>query len=293
MLLYALLNSGGALLMKIGLDKLEIEGFEGIKINKELIKFLLKLLKSPIIMLGALLFISDFIIYQFALSLFDISTVKPLINLSIVFMILFGKIILKESISKKEWLGLFFLIGGAIIISLFPEASDVNYDLILIFVSGMIVLVLGFLIFIILRVINVNRESFFIALIASLYFAIGSIFNKVLLEILFSEIFLIIAILFVLSYGLAFLLITTSLYEDKLSIVGPIINLVSSTITIIFGVLLLNEEIIILFSGQAVFPQSFLKIFGIVLVAFGVILTYKKDIINLNTISNIERNNMQ
>jgi len=109
---YAFFNGIGSLFFKIGLNKIDSSKISFTKLSKENFKAFLGLIKNPIWLLGFIFLLIDFIIYQFALKIYEVSVVKPLVNLNLFFVILFGLTIMKEKINLKEWIGTALIIIG-------------------------------------------------------------------------------------------------------------------------------------------------------------------------------------
>ncbi|MHA1561233.1 MAG: hypothetical protein ACTSPA_03835 [Promethearchaeota archaeon] len=109
---YAIFNGIGSLFFKISLNKIDSSKISFTKLSKENFKAFLGLIKNPIWILGFIFLLIDFIIYQFALKIYEVSVIKPLVNLNLFFVILFGLTIMKEKINLKEWIGTALIIIG-------------------------------------------------------------------------------------------------------------------------------------------------------------------------------------
>ncbi len=264
---YAFFNGIGSLFFKIGLNKIDNTKISFTKWSKENFKAFLELLKNPIWLLGFIFLLIDFIIYQFALKKYEVSVVKPLVNLNLFFVVLFGLTIMKEKINLKEWIGTALIIIGAIIITINSESSETYLNLInfWIFLSIMIILIV-FNMIILTKLKNGNYE-YFVSISSGILYGMGSIFNKGLYSSnLHQGYFTILLILFVLSYFLAFIYGQAAYLKGRMSIVSVLVNIFSIFIPFIGGIIIFEESF------------QLLKITGLVLIIVGILLNYKKKI---------------
>ncbi len=263
---YAFFNGVGSLFFKIGLNKIDNTKISFTKWSKENFRAFLELLKNPIWILGFIFLLIDFIIYQFALKIYEVSVVKPLVNLNLFFVILFGLTIMKEKINLKEWIGTALIIIGAITITINSESSDTNLNYInfWIFLSIMIILIV-FNMIILTRFKNGNYE-YFVSILSGILYGMGSIFNKGLYSSNLQQgYFTILVILFVLSYFLAFIYGQAAYLKGRMSIVSVLVNILSILTPFIGGIIIFGESF------------QLLKISGLVLIIAGILLNYKQE----------------
>ncbi len=282
MLGYAIFNGLGSLLFKIHYRDHEFDDQRSLlTLDKNLPQTLWKLIKDWKWTLGAILLVSDFVIYQFALSKYEISIVKPLVNLNLIFVITFGVVILKEKISKKEIIAIFCIAFGSIIISLYSVQEETIPNLLALSIFAIIIFSTVFLgVCIQKRKEGKKNHEYFVSVFCGTLYGLGSIFNKAMYQNIYSPpllYFTIFAILFGISYFFAFIFGQFAYSEGRMAMVSTIVNVISILIPFIGGVLIFNEELLILFEDRYTFPNSYVKIFGLVLIIIGVLLAYKND----------------
>ncbi len=86
MIIYGLISGISAIILKIGIFRAG-----GIKINKfirDIGSAAWRLMTTPIWLLGGISAIIGFIIYTVALNAYDVSVVKPLVNINLLFTII-------------------------------------------------------------------------------------------------------------------------------------------------------------------------------------------------------------
>ena len=88
---YAFFNGIGSFFYKKGLKKVDSSEISFISFKKKNLTSLFYLFLNPIWVLGLICLGLDFLIYQFALSRFEVSAVKPLVNLNLIFVFFFVK----------------------------------------------------------------------------------------------------------------------------------------------------------------------------------------------------------
>ncbi len=66
--------------------------------------------------LGIALFVLEALFYTIALQRLDISTAYPLGALSFIFVTLFSRWMLSETVDLKRWIGLALIVGGAALV---------------------------------------------------------------------------------------------------------------------------------------------------------------------------------
>ena len=273
---YAFFNGIGSFFFKKGLQKLDGEEFSFIRLTRENLRNLIRLFRNPIWVLGLVCLGIDFFIYQIALARFEVSKVKPLVNLNLIFVIFFGLIILNEKIDYKEWFGLIMIVSGAVLISINAKEMVPKLDLnaFWIFSLGGIFLVLFFILF--LKISSRLSYELIGSIICGILYGMGSVYNKVLFVEPISTLYLILGgSFFTICYGFAFLFGQTAYLKGRMSIVSIIVNILSILTPFIGGALLFNESFIIE-SEQWFWRWS--KILGVGLIASGIILNFLTDL---------------
>jgi hypothetical protein len=64
--------------------------------------------------------------------------------------------------------------------------------------------------------------------------------------------------------------------QGRLVVVGAVMSIIGVGIPILGAVIIFNEALLISFAGSLVFPLSYLKLIGIILILFGTIAIYPK-----------------
>ena len=175
---YAIFNGIGSLCYKIGLNKINSESIDFLRFNKNNVKGFFQLLRTPIWVLGLIFLITDFFIYQLALSIFEISVVKPLVNLNLIFVFIFGIFVMKEKVKIREWIGILLIIFGAVSISLFAEETTtiLNYTGFWIFLA--VIMILAVANIAILKIRGNKNTEFFVSISGGIMYGLGSVLNK-------------------------------------------------------------------------------------------------------------------
>ncbi|GIP32849.1 EamA family transporter [Paenibacillus sp. J2TS4] len=97
----------GQLLWKITLNRHPIKTWDNV----------LTILLQPSMILGCILFAAATLIWFYALSRYNLSRIYPLQSMAYVLGAVGGVVFLRESMSVYQWLGLFFIVGGAFLLS--------------------------------------------------------------------------------------------------------------------------------------------------------------------------------
>jgi drug/metabolite transporter (DMT)-like permease len=97
----------GQIVWKIALNRTPLTGIHNLG----------TVLMQPYILVGCLLYGIATVIWFYALSRFDLSRVYPLQSIAYVLGALFGWLVLKETFTSSQWLGLLFLVGGAFLLA--------------------------------------------------------------------------------------------------------------------------------------------------------------------------------
>lgn len=281
MLGYAVLNGLGSICFKISLNGKEGELTEFLSFKKGWIRNLLSLIKKPLWLLGVIFLVADFFVYQLALQKYEVSVVKPLVNLNLIFVITFGVFFLHEKITKREVGSIILIILGAFSITYrSEEISNVPELNILWGFSAMIFFAVIISVFMLLRAkdrTDPNFEYFGSILSGSLY-GLGALFNKSFYNVEDADFGYTIALLglFGLSYGTAFLYGQFSYSEGRMSLVSALVNIMSVIVPFIGGILIFTENLFIPIEGNLVLPWSYIKIVGLILTISGIIIAYTK-----------------
>ena len=104
----------GQILLKIGIDRI---GVNGIGSTKALISLFSGIIKSPMVLTGLFLYFISAAIWLVILSTVDLSFAYPFIGLSYVLVLILSKFILKEEVNPIRWIGGFIITAGVVIIS--------------------------------------------------------------------------------------------------------------------------------------------------------------------------------
>ena len=280
MLIYGIVSGGSAIILKKGIFKAG-----GIKLDnffQDILPTAYNLLTTPMWFLGGVAALTGFFIYTIALNTYDISIVKPLINTNLLFTFIFAAIIFKERLSFVEWFGVGVLILGLILFALSPSiasTNDMNILLLLGFFPITVGLV-GIMIVLIFVLKRIGSTEFVFPLFAGIFFGFGTFFTKSLLigmngslQTMLPDDLLIIysLVMLMVTYGFAIVSQQFAFEKGRLSIVSPITNAVSVTISIIGAYFVFYEELIPSFSGLLTL-QSFFKLFGLICIILALIL---------------------
>jgi len=104
----------GQLLLKIGIDRI---GVNGIGSMKALISLFSGIIRSPMVLTGLFLYFISAAIWLVILSTVDLSFAYPFIGLSYVIILVFSRLILKEEVNPLRWAGALIVTVGVVIIS--------------------------------------------------------------------------------------------------------------------------------------------------------------------------------
>ena len=275
MLGYAILNGLGSLFWKIGLNKFKSEELNFLKIQIRNFSDFFKLVKTPIWTLGWILIISDFFVYQLALSKYEVSVVKPLVNLNLIFVIVFGVVIMKENIILREWISIFCIILGSILITINAKESSTEVNIVsLVIFTSVIGIILVISVIALLKSPKSNYE-FFVSIFCGALYGLGSLFNKSAYSVGIGTIsFFFFMLFWEISYLLAFLYGQMAYLKGRMSMVSPIVNIVSILVPFFGGVLVLGESFYTPDSSNSII--SFAKLSGLMIIIVGIMLSYKK-----------------
>jgi uncharacterized membrane protein len=135
---------------------------------------------------GFLLSLLGWIPYMIAQSLIGVLIVSPIMSIGLLFLVLFAKKILGESMKIREGIAMSLLIIAPILIT-FSDISEVKINLISFLPSFMLFLLIISGISIILYFYGNSREDkslegLFLLLIASILFSLGAIFTNIFVQ---------------------------------------------------------------------------------------------------------------
>lgn len=106
-----LLDVIGQLAFKLGLDRLpEPEG--GFRLGR----FWRQIAGAPLLWCGVSAYVIEFITWLFVLSLVPLSLVFPAASLSYVGVVLGGRLVLGETVSRRRWLGTLVITTGVMLV---------------------------------------------------------------------------------------------------------------------------------------------------------------------------------
>lgn len=101
---------GGQVLLKIALDRVPALSWTWSWIWHNVIL-------NPILILAIVLFTGGNLIWVYMLKLYPLSTAYPLTSIGFVFSMLSGWLILKETITPLQWLGVVLVMAGCYLIA--------------------------------------------------------------------------------------------------------------------------------------------------------------------------------
>lgn len=104
----------GQILLKIGINRIEIVDFSGLEALKQLF---FGVIKSPLVISGLFLYVISAAIWLIVLSAVDLSFAYPFIGFTYVMVLVLSKLILKEDVNPIRWAGALIITIGVIVIS--------------------------------------------------------------------------------------------------------------------------------------------------------------------------------
>ncbi len=104
----------GQILLKIGINRIDIGGLSGLGTLKQLFT---GVIKSPLVLTGLFLYFISAAIWIVILSAVDLSFAYPFIGLTYVLVLTLSKLILKEDVSIIRWAGAAIITIGVIVMS--------------------------------------------------------------------------------------------------------------------------------------------------------------------------------
>jgi len=271
MLIYGLISGASAIILKIGIFKAG-----GIHINnffKDVLPTAWRLIKNPTWFTGGMAAIAGFLVYTVALNIYDVSVVKPLVNTNLLFTFVLAYLVFKEKLTLKEWFGIVILISGLLFMAFAPTSeleSGMNSPLLFAFFPVVIIMLI--LMIFVMFVARYGYAELIFPLFAGSFFGMGTFFTKSLLVSLRGlstadplQGFMFFYSLFMLLLTYAFAIISQQLAFERgrLSIVSPITNSLSVTVSFIGAYFVFYEELIVPVHGELTI-LSFFKIIGVI-----------------------------
>jgi uncharacterized membrane protein len=280
MVIYGMVSAGSAIMQKKGIF---LAG--GIKLDnflKDVLPMAWRLLTTPTWLIGGIAALVGFLIYTFALNLYEVSIVKPLVNTNLLFTFIFAAIAFKERLSKKEWVGVGILVFGLILFAFSPNiqtTDEMNISLLLLFFP----ITIGLILLMILMIFVLKRYSLpeiVFPIFAGSFFGMGTFFTKSLLiglngsefsgfdntGLIFYSFWMLI-----ITYGFATIAQQMAFEQGRLSIVSPIANALSIIIAFLGASFVFYEELIVEISGSLTI-QSFFKVFGLFFILLALVI---------------------
>jgi len=101
----------GQLVFKVGADRLPSPGKAGIR------DFIVQLVAEPWLLLGIAIYAVEFVIWIRVLALVPLGIAFPIASLNILGIVLVGRILLGESVSRKQWAGTALITAGVAIVA--------------------------------------------------------------------------------------------------------------------------------------------------------------------------------
>ena len=279
MIIYGLISGSSAIILKIGIFRAG-----GIKINKfirDIGPAAWSLITTPIWLLGGISAIIGFIIYTVALNAYDVSVVKPLVNINLLFTIIFAYLIFKESLTRVEWLGVCVLIPGILLVAFSPfvESSEAMNDPLLLGLFPLTIILMVIMVFI-MFVSKAGQAEFVFPIFAGTFYGMGTFFTKSFLITLGRIntgdpqtfwMFVYSIFMFLMTYAFAITAQMFAYERGRLSIVSPITNALSVIVAFIGAFFVFYEDLITPIGGQLLF-QSFFKIIGLICILIALVI---------------------
>jgi len=272
---YGILNGLGGVLAKKGFIVGNYSYFsksfsDAREILKEFILLIKNVVRNKFILTSLALFLGALIFYEISLKYFPISDVKALVNINVVFTIIFGVVLLQEKITAREILGILFALSGIILIGLISEPTTAlpNYDnFYWLIIVNSIIIVIGLSLF---YKYKWNHERA-VPFLTSLGFIIANTANKILLQsinnfdvqliwvlIQNSELYI-----FVIAYFVACLIYVIGLSAGaRISVLSLLVSVFTTLLALIAGITIFGESF------------SFEKILGLGLIFIGMGFLY-------------------
>ena len=105
---------GGQLLLKIGIDRIGVNGSGSMR---SLISLFSGIIKSPMVLTGLFLYFISAAIWLVVLSTVDLSFAYPFIGITYVIVLVLSRFVLKEEVNPLRWAGALIITVGVVVIS--------------------------------------------------------------------------------------------------------------------------------------------------------------------------------
>ncbi|MHA2074740.1 MAG: EamA family transporter [Candidatus Hodarchaeales archaeon] len=280
MILYGLVSGSSVILLKIGIFRAGGTNIQNF--FRDFGPTLWRFMKTPIWMTGGVAAITGFLIYTVALNIYDVSVVKPLVNTNLLFTFLFAYFVFKEKLSRIEWFGIAILVFGLIFSALSPNVESterMNIPLLLVFLPITLVMML-----IMVSVMFVSKKErhaeFIFPIFSGSFFGMGTFFTKSLLismkhlttgDLLMIFMFIYSTFMLLLTYAFAITAQQFAFEQGRLSIVSPIANSLSVSLSFIGAYFVFYEDLIVPIEGIMTL-QSFSKIIGLICILIALLI---------------------
>jgi drug/metabolite transporter (DMT)-like permease len=226
-----------ALYLGKGLQKLAIEGIKTTTIKSK---------HSGFWLLGTALSAVFMFMQWAALKYAPINIIAPLDGLGLIVLLLFSFFVLREKTTRLQLLGVFFIVVGTIITSLFNRSNvglkvtDFSLPRYITFV--LIVLILEAIAFTLSVLHNSKGIGIILGLITGTFFALETV-SKRITAIPNAKINLIFSIVTMVVSAIGFVISQYALSKTKANIVVPCFTSASITLATLIGVFVLNEKV--------------------------------------------------
>lgn len=110
------MGSIGQVLLKVGANKLNKTGSFLASANNMFLD-LINILKTPQLIIGIILFGTSFLLWLKVLTKSDLSYAYPMVSLGYIVVVLFSFFLFKETLTIQKFIGISFIIAGAIFIN--------------------------------------------------------------------------------------------------------------------------------------------------------------------------------
>ncbi|MFX0123624.1 MAG: EamA family transporter [Candidatus Hodarchaeota archaeon] len=289
MIIYGVMSGGSAIILKIGIFKAG-----GIKINdfiRDVGPAILRLITTPVWVLGGITAIIGFLIYTVALNTYDVTVIKPMVNTNLLFTFILAYFVFNEKLTRVEWFGIGVLIAGLFFVAFSPniESTDIMNSPFLLGIFPLTIILMVVMVFI-MFISKRGHAEFVFPIFAGSFYGLGTLFTKSLLitlnqvstgdSVIFG-LFLYSVSMLGLTYFFAIIAQMLAFERGRLSVVSPITNALSVIISFIGAYFVFYEDLIPLV-GEQLLLQSFFKILGLLCI-LGALIILRREITPLTS----------
>lgn len=226
-------------------------------------------------LIGTLLTILGTILFFYALTLGNLSSIQPIQGLGPVIIAILSVFILKDSLLSREWSGIGLVTIGIILLSIFIQSSNSNefIDEFAIIVTSIFLIVLTAVTGILLQRYGQTGRGMVEGLISGLFAGLASVFAKLGLPPLLESFSLhwgLIAL--IIAQILAFIILQRGFSLGNVTKVASLFTSMSILGPVLYGIYLFHE------------PFHIVQGFGIILIIMGAILLSKKSQFELHSL---------